>query len=229
MDAPQGSSFLQTGIDRTVVIFSPPENLQRVYRPLQQLRQDFGWRLYCLRCAILLCADNGWGHSADLVTLFDIHRFAIGIADPAIYVQLQSLDGKFLLFLVPRQAGKSFRIDHAGQGFHLGPVIVRPIFQPGHLALAQAAQRHLLCLLRRREAGTGFAYMRCAAPAAETLVGLPYPADLAVMPRKFLPCHPHCLRRHYYNTNQLCCRGLQFCGHTHGFSWSTPALTSRTV
>ncbi len=68
-----------------------------------------------------------------------------------------------------------------------------PIFQPSHLAFAQAAhgqilqtaQRHLLRLLRRSEAGTNFADMRGVTPSAETLVGLAHPADSAVRPGSF--------------------------------------------
>ena len=112
-----------------------------MYCPLQELCQDFGRRHYCLGRAILLCADNSWRCLADLVALVDIHQVAIGIADLAIDVQLQRLDGQLLLFLVSHLAGKSLRIDHTGQGLHVGPVVVGSIFQPRHLALAQAAQR----------------------------------------------------------------------------------------
>lgn len=123
------------------MILSPLENLQRVYRPLQELCQDFRRRRHCLRRAILLDADNGRRCPADLVAFFDVHRVAIGIADIAIDVQLQRLDGQLLLFLVSYLAGKSLRIDHTGQGLHLWSVVVGSIFQPRHLALAQAAQR----------------------------------------------------------------------------------------
>lgn len=142
MDVPQrGFRILRIGIGRAAIILSPPENLQCVYRPLQELCQDFGRRRYCLRCAILLDADNGWRCLADLIAFFDVHQVAIGIADLAIDVQLQRLDGQLLLFLVSRLAGKSLRIDHTGQGLHLWPVVVGSIFQPRHLALAQTAQR----------------------------------------------------------------------------------------
>ena len=81
MDVPQrGFRILRIDIGRAAIILSPPENLQCVYRPLQELCQDFGRRRYCLRCAILLDADNGWRCLADLILLLQLkigkHRTA---------------------------------------------------------------------------------------------------------------------------------------------------------
>ena len=62
--------ILWINIGGAAIILSPPENLQRVYRLLQQLAKIFGRRRCCLKCAILLDADDGRRCPADLVTLF---------------------------------------------------------------------------------------------------------------------------------------------------------------
>ena len=121
---------LQLNIGGIAISLSPPENLQRMYCPFQQFRQDLGRLLYYLGRAIFLCTDDGWRCSTDLVALFDIHRIAIRIADIAVDAQHQRLDGQFLLFLISRQAWESLHINHTGQSFDFGPVVVGSIFQP---------------------------------------------------------------------------------------------------
>ena len=67
--------ILWINIGGAAIILSPPENLQRVYRPLQQLAKIFGRRRCCFKCAILLDADDGRRCPADLVTLFMVMEY----------------------------------------------------------------------------------------------------------------------------------------------------------
>lgn len=65
MNVPQGGFLIRFIIDGATIVISTPRNLQRAYRSLRQLRQDFGRWYHLLVRTILLYTDNVWKYLAE--------------------------------------------------------------------------------------------------------------------------------------------------------------------